>query len=387
MGGHSTPHAHFHIPFRASTMAAVVLVALIALCNVGIVQAGGIPAPHRRDHLAKMVAHRRFHRGTARERRTASMLRRDCTNETYSLVDSFEGSTFFDNWDFFTQPDPTHGMVTYVSAAVAQSSRLAYIEQSGAAVMTVDTKTTLTSGAPRNSVRITSKKAYNGGLFIFDILRGPYGCAVWPGAWAFGPSWPEDGEIDVIEGVHNNNFNQMTLHTSPGCTLDTTKAATTATNTTAGGESCDVFTGSIISSNCDTSVNGNQGCAIKDLDTKSYGAGLNSAGGAVYAMLWNEEGIRIWFFTRSAVPADITGKVPDPASWGSPKAFWSSDTCATTFFTDLSLVFDITLGGDWAGATFTDAGCPGTVADYVANPAHFANANWAVNYVRVYQKA
>lgn len=100
-------------------------------------------------------------------------------------------------------------------------------------------------------------------------------------------------------GVHNNNFNQMTLHTSPGCTLDTTKAATTATNTTAGGESCDVFTGSIISSNCDTSVNGNQGCAIKDPDTKSYGAGLNSAGGAVYAMLWNEEGIRICQFSIS----------------------------------------------------------------------------------------
>jgi hypothetical protein len=65
------------------------------------------------------------------------------------------------------------------------------------------------------------------------------------------------------------------------------------------------------------------------------------------------------------------------------------------------VVFDIVLGGDWAGATFTEAGCPGTLADYVADPTNFASklflamvyelifnpldANWAVNYVRIYQ--
>lgn len=43
------------------------------------------------------------------------------------------------------------------------------------------------------------------------------------------------------------------------------------------------------------------------------------------------------------------------------------------------------IGGDWAGATFSQAGCPGTVADYVAEPSNFANANWAVNSVRIYQ--
>jgi len=105
----------------------------------------------------------------------------------------------------------------------------------------------------------------------------------------------------------------------------------------------------------------------------------------VYATLWNDDGVRIWFFPRDSIPADITGKSPDPSSWGSPKAFWAADSCSSSFFSDLSVVFDIVLGGDWAGATFTEAGCPGTLADYVADPTNFANANWAINYVRIYQ--
>jgi hypothetical protein len=73
--------------------------------------------------------------------------------------------------------------------------------------------------SPRlTSVRITSKKTYNQGLFVFDILRmvfltqyicgvdphlrkKAYGCSVWPAAWLVGPSWPTGGEIDVIEGT------------------------------------------------------------------------------------------------------------------------------------------------------------------------------------------
>lgn len=84
----------------------------------------------------------------------------------------------------------------------------------------------------------------------------------------------------------------------------------------------------------------------------------------------------------------------------SQKAFWSSNSCAQSFFSDLSIVFDTVLGGDWAGPTFTSAGCPGNLADYIANADNFASkfvvivqndpltlldANWAVNSVRVYQ--
>jgi hypothetical protein len=40
------------------------------------------------------------------------------------------------------------------------------------------------------SVRISSKKQYNTGLFILDINRAPWGCAVWPAWWTLGGNWP-----------------------------------------------------------------------------------------------------------------------------------------------------------------------------------------------------
>ncbi|KAG8836038.1 hypothetical protein FRC17_010502 [Serendipita sp. 399] len=276
-------------------------------------------------------------------------------------------------------------MITYVAAADAMGAGLAYVQDDVVAVMTVDTTTTLSSGDYRKSVRITSKKSYNKGLFIFDILRAPYGCSVWPAAWLVGPSWPSGGEIDVIEGVHENIYNQMTVHSSAGCTLDASKAFAAGSTLTDDQAEMEVFTGTILATTCDASENSNTGCGILDSDTRSYGAGLNEAGGGVYATLWDDIGVRIWFFSRADVPADITAQDPDPTTWGSPKAYWATTSCASSFFTDLSIVFDIVLGGDWAGATFSDAGCPGSIADYVANPVNFANANWAVNSVRVYQ--
>ncbi|KIM34118.1 glycoside hydrolase family 16 protein [Serendipita vermifera MAFF 305830] len=251
--------------------------------------------------------------------------------------------------------------------------------------MTVDTKSTLNSGDHRKSVRITSKKSYNKGLFVFDILRAPHGCAVWPAAWLVGPNWPNGGEIDVIEGVHDNTVNQVTLHTSSGCMLDTTKSLVGGSILAAGVDPSNVFTGTPLQADCDANINSNAGCGVLDFDPLSYGSGLNNAGGAVYTTLWDDSGVRIWFFSRDTVPADIIGKTPDPSTWGSPIAFWASSSCPSSFFRDLSMVFDIVLGGDWAGATFSEAGCPGTVADYVTSPTNFANANWAVNSVRVYQ--
>jgi hypothetical protein len=52
---------------------------------------------------------------------------------------------------FFDYADPTHGMITYVSAAEAYSSGLAYVQGDGVAIMTVDTNSTLSSGVYRKS--------------------------------------------------------------------------------------------------------------------------------------------------------------------------------------------------------------------------------------------
>jgi hypothetical protein len=56
------------------------------------------------------------------------------------------------------------------------------------------------------------------------------------------------------------------------------------------------------------------------------------------------------------------------------------------FFGPQSLVFDITLGGDWAGATFNDAGFSGNWQDAIKKASNFENAFFEVGYVRVYKK-
>ncbi|KAB5587354.1 hypothetical protein CTheo_9211 [Ceratobasidium theobromae] len=105
----------------------------------------------------------------------------------------------------------------------------------------------------------------------------PHGCGVWPAWWTVGPDWPANGEIDIVEGVHDQSTNQMTLHTAPGCTLSTSLR----------------LSSTVESADCNVAVNSNTGCAFRDSDLSSYGAGLNAAGGGVFAMLWDEAGPEI----------------------------------------------------------------------------------------------
>lgn len=113
----------------------------------------------------------------------------------YQLQDTYSGETFFDNFDYFTGYDPTYGFVHYVPRETAMSPQynLTYAG-ADAAVLKVDTKEANASTG-RFSVRITSKKQYSSGLFVFDILNTPYGCSTWPALWLTDPSnWPDNGE-------------------------------------------------------------------------------------------------------------------------------------------------------------------------------------------------
>lgn len=136
---------------------------------------------------------------------------------------------------------------------------------STSAVLRVDTTDTDASTG-RYSVRITSKKQYSSGLFVFDILHSPYGCSTWPALWLSDPSnWPENGEIDVVEAVNQaTTGNQMTLHTSEGCTMKAKRKET----------------GDVLTTNCWNGTDDNAGCGVRGEDD-TYGEALNNNGGGV----------------------------------------------------------------------------------------------------------
>ncbi|PVG03444.1 hypothetical protein CPB86DRAFT_771898 [Serendipita vermifera] len=295
--------------------------------------------------------------------RTRSLEKRAVNKTVWVSSHTYQGNTFFDDWDFFNYSDPTK----YVDRDTAYSRGLIYITEEGRANMHVDSWTRLTREEVqsrrklRQSVRIHSKTKYNHGLFILDVAQAPFGCGTWPAYWMSGYYWPDEGEIDIIENVHSNLSNQVAWHTKPGCFL-----------TTPGN-----FTGTAGSTICDSSYNYNTGCGIVDPSIASFGPTFNAKGGGVYAMKWDEQSIDVWFFYRSAIPGDILQGLPNPANWPLPSASLSNRGCdIDKYFMNLMLIF----------GKYSAVGCPGTCEERVMDPNSFTNATWSINYVKVYNK-
>ncbi|OJZ92578.1 glycoside hydrolase family 16 protein, partial [Aspergillus luchuensis CBS 106.47] len=298
------------------------------------------------------------------------------SSAAYTLQDEYSGDSFFDGFTFFTGADPTNGFVDYVDEATAQSN--GYISTSGDApvYMGVD-HTNIAGSSGRQSVRISSDATYNHGLFILDLGHMPGGvCGTWPAFWLVGADWPNNGEIDIIEGVNQQSGNDMTLHTSDGCSVSS---------------SAD-FTGSMTTDNCYVSAAGqsnNAGCGITDPDGTSYGTAFNANNGGVFATEWTSDAISIWFFERGSIPDDIDSGNPDPDSWGSPVARFQGDCDIDAHFDNLQIIFDTTFCGDWAGNVWGSGSCASVASscsDYVANnPEAFAEAYWIINSLKVYQ--
>lgn len=230
----------------------------------------------------------------------------------YTLVDDYSGTRFFENFDYFTGYDPAQGFVHYVDRDGSAALNLTYAT-ADSAILRVDTAdTNATTG--RKSARISSKKQYDTGLFIFDIVNTPYGCSTWPALWLYGDqaTWPAQGEIDVVEAVNAATVgNQMTLHTSEDCKMDRKRKQTGETLTT----------------NCWNATDDNAGCGVRG-PVASYGQEFNANGGGVYATELRSDGIRVWFFPRSNIPSDITnGSSPDPSTWGEALADFPKTDC------------------------------------------------------------
>jgi len=300
---------------------------------------------------------------------------------TYKLQDKYQGQTFFDGWDFFTDADPTHGNVIYESQENAKD--LAYVQPDGTAVLKVDNVTNVAPGGNRRSVRITSKAAYNGALVIGDFYAIAHGPTVWPAFWAVGPSWPNTGEIDIVEFVNDYTSNQYTLHTGTNAVCKANPNVGPQFKST-NGTTNKSFLGTSITTECQSSGANNAGCAFIDAPG-SVGHPFNMGGGGVYAMLWTNSSIATWRFDRSCIPQDIQDSNPDPESWGTPVALWTSDSCnISESFRDLKLVINTSICGDWAGSVFVPAG---TCGNAVANRTNYDYARTSVNYIAVYQSA
>ncbi|RDA92229.1 hypothetical protein CP533_5709 [Ophiocordyceps camponoti-saundersi (nom. inval.)] len=295
----------------------------------------------------------------------------------YSLCNTYDQSNFFDSFDFFTKPDPTRGFVEYVDQTTArQAGLIGNGATNSSFIMGVDHKTTNPPNG-RKSVRLTSKDTFTRGLFLADIVHMPSStCGVWPAFWMFGPNWPSSGEIDIIEGVNTQSQVAITLHTSPGCTVNNqgSVASTMLKSPDCGGSGS------------------SGGCSQQTGGASNYGDGFNAGQGGVYATEWTSDHIAVWFFPRSSIPSDVAAGQPDPSSWGMPLARFSGCDI-DSHFNNNQLVFDTTFCGDWAGnpnvwaADKTCAAKAATCQDYVAaNPGDFSEAYWEVNSVKVFQQ-
>jgi len=187
---------------------------------------------------------------------------------------------------------------------------------------------------------------------------------------------PTHGEIDVMEAVNQaNTGNQMTLHTTDGCSMSVKRKETST----------------VLTDNCYNGTNSNSGCGVQGADS-TFGPSFNAAGGGIMAMELRSAGIRMWQFGRSSIPSDITNKTPDPSTWPEALAdFPSTDCDIGSHFANLSMIADIDICGSWAGSPAvysTQDSCPGLCTDFAAlNPSAFSDAYWEFgsNGFSVYQ--
>ncbi|KAG2026384.1 hypothetical protein GB937_001894 [Aspergillus fischeri] len=297
----------------------------------------------------------------------------DYSRLDYRLLDTYSGPTFLDKFNYFSDKDPTNGFVQYVDRITAGKLNLTYATESSV-ILRVDTSKESPSNG-RRSVRLESKKSYDTGLFIFDIVHTPYGCGTWPALWLSDTyNWPLNGEIDVVEANNGGTEgNAVTLHTTPGCDMKAKRKQT----------------GHALYHQCDNSTHGNAGCGVQ-APPASYGPEFNENGGGVYALELRTAGIRAWFFPRGSIPNDVSDNIPDPTTWGTALADFPNTNCdIASHFSNQSIIANIDLCGQLGAQPqfYTHLyNCPGTCSSFVArNPANLTEAYWEFKSFKVYQ--
>uniref|UniRef100_A0A7S4VRA0 GH16 domain-containing protein n=1 Tax=Alexandrium monilatum TaxID=311494 RepID=A0A7S4VRA0_9DINO len=314
------------------------------------------------------------------------------TEGVYSRSNSYMGADFFSHWTFWTDSDPSGGTVRYVDYMEAFMAGM--VNATPARVYLGADMGFVAGSGNRRSVRITSKVAFNEGLFVTTIDHAPSGCGLWPAFWMYGEDgahiWPTWGEYDIIESTHRATRVMTSLHTSAQC--DQARFhADLGVRWMPGplGRAAD---------NCDVVAQDqfrNQGCSQKG-PTGSVGPEFNARGGGTYAAEWDPRGkhIRTWFWQRGTEPLDLMEHRPEPDSWGSPYSYFSlaPEVCSPTHFVNMRLVFDISFCGALGGSTWhqecpeaaSQMSCPEFVRRH---PEQLRDAYWSIRALDVYQRS
>jgi hypothetical protein len=225
-------------------------------------------------------------------------------------------------------------------------------------------------------------------VFIIDVAHMPTGCGTWPAFWTVGDgdNWPADGEIDIIEGTHEETRNYMSIHTGNGdkCQVPAHR------NNQPGWE----FDGEEKQNLCD----GGGGCNVGVKTEDSFGAGLNKAGGGWYVTRRDVRGVSMWFYPRTAgdkIPDALLNPTDnlDETLLGKKIADFPATEKLCHNMDDIlkgqRLILNLTFCGGWGNSLWDGGDCKKkhemTCNAFVdEHPEAFEEAFWLVNGVWVY---
>lgn len=226
-----------------------------------------------------------------------------------------------------------------------------------------------------------------------ELDHMPTGCGTWPAWWLFKEPWPLRGEIDIIENVNDMTVNQVSAHVSYNCDQTHLAADDMVARRTLKYPWThwkDLF--GTPTANCNHHEH-RSGCAAL-LPAGTAGPRFNSDGGGAYAIVWDEQGIRFYFWSKSCggIPKDLECGSPSPKSWGKPMyRIDFGNYCRPSLFGPLHMVINLSFCGTWAGTSEGFASCSAksqgkTCDDFVrGHPEAFTEAYWKIRSVKVYQ--
>lgn len=366
----------------------------------------------------------------------------------YELIERQEGDDFFGYYTFYEGPDSvgSNGYITYVAEQRAREIAIANISHevdqldflydrrnldevegddtttttSATAKPFLYLKTAATEAGPRESIRLEGKKRFNRGLFIIDVRHMPSGCGTWPAFWLTDEAnWPQNGEIDIVEGVNFQSEAKTALHTTKGCDMyDVPVGSMTGIWDTSVGipdrktgipdmtfreaKNCYVY---------DPHQWINQGCVAIDADGDSLGEPLNEKGGGIFALEWDPiyRHIRTWVFSpHTEVPENLVNAIrtagekseddrvmPNPEEWPVPYGHFpvgDQTNCGANKFRNMRLVLNTALCGSVAGTRFfmdckNESKKFKTCNEYIkSRPEALSEAYWKIRGVYVYQR-